>query len=382
MRRGLATFILTISLWMGTIAWSGFVALNTVLDPGRSERVAVTLYEDDAVRNQLIDNIADSLATLVPAGAPISRPQLEQAATVAVESPAVKAVVVDAFVQSHKAFLGEGEAPESINAGAFGEAARAALVSARPELDGQLPPAPELQIQLPTENMPDLGGLRRQLQTIVPVLALLAAAGATLALIVTSNRPAVLRRAGIWAMGVSATIVAFAYVVPWLARALVPSQADVVAALIGALAETTRTPAIAMAAAGLGGVLLSFVWRALPDAAPASSSEPRPDRRGSVITGRPTTAPRMRPIVDGPAPAASSRVGRSQPAPATVRPPASRVTGPYPVATASDPMTTRMAQPRWVEGQGWVIDPTDRGAIPAEARWVPGVGYVVDAGPP
>ena len=50
MRRTLAAAILGISLWIGSLAWSGFIMTSTVLNPDRSEDVAEALLDNDAVR--------------------------------------------------------------------------------------------------------------------------------------------------------------------------------------------------------------------------------------------------------------------------------------------------------------------------------------------
>ncbi|HEU5084535.1 MAG TPA: hypothetical protein VFU14_14420 [Acidimicrobiales bacterium] len=394
MRRALAAAILGISLWLGSLAWTGFILTRTVLDPDRSRQVAEDLYEDEAVRDQLVENIADGVEAALPPGT-VPRATVEAGARQTLESPAVEALFVDAFVQTHAALLGEGEAPEALDAGAFGSAARESLVAAHPELAPFLPEAPQLAIPLPTERVPDLGPVRDVVVAAVPVLALLSAAGALLALLVTSNRPAVVRRAGVWAMGLAAVVLAFAYGVPALVRELAPDQAEVVAALVGAMAASTRVPALVLGATGLAGVVLSAVWRAAPARSPspppppvtspprrrraAGGSPPLPPRRQRQDLERPPRgAPRPRSPRSAPAPAAGGRSGpveaptRVQPAPPRQPPTAS------PRPSAGTPDVTRIELPgrRWVDGVGWVVD-TSVGEIPADARWVPGVGYVV-----
>lgn len=407
MRRTLAAAVLGLSLWVGSLAWSGFVMTRTVLDPGRSEAVAEALLENEAVRDQLVANIAGGIEATLPPDAPVDRVTIEAAARTALESPQVEALFLDAFVRTHQAFLGEGEAPESIDGGAFGAAARDALVESRPELDGVLPAAPSVPVPLPTDRLPNLGGVRGFLLGAIPVLAAVAAAGSLLALLVTSNRPAVIRRAGFWAIGLSAFVLAFAYGIPALAEAWAPAQAEIVAALIGAMAAATRGPALALAAAGVAGLLLSLVWKAGPAIAgaggrpvernvgrggrtvratpPRGRDIPRP-HRPAPASGRPAGQPAgsarrapdgpgvRRPPVDDP----TRGFGDHRPTAATPPVDATRVHGAATDASGSAPSPRRAREgARWVDGTGWVHDGV--GEIPADAKWVPGVGYVLES---
>jgi len=377
------------------LAWSGFILTRTVLDPERSRDVADALYEDEAVRSALVDNIADAVEAALPEGVSLERSAIESGAARALESPAVEAVFVDAFVQTHGALLGEGEAPESVDPGAFGAAAREALVAERPELDAVLPAAPQLAVPLPTERVPNLGPVRDVLLAVVPILALVSAAGGLLALVVTSNRPAVVRRAGFWAIGLSAAVLAFAYGIPALASRYAPDQSEVVAALIGAMAAAARGPALALAGAGLAGVVASVFWKA----APALTSGPaRPREAAATATPIRSRGGPVKPAIsqrrDLPRPARGARA----PAPTTVAPRPRAPDGdgcaqppsaprPRHASSGSAPTIVDGSRPsdaafgegsrRWVDGVGWVLESSAE-EIPARARWVPGVGYVVD----
>lgn len=393
MRRALAAAVLGISLWIGSLAWTGFVLTRTVLDPGRSEDVAEALYDDDVVRAQLTENIADAIEASLPAEAPVSRPAIEHAATQVLESPAVKAVFVDALVQTHAAFLGEGDAPDAVEAGAFGGAARQAIVEGRPGLDAVLPESPELRIPLPTDRVPNLGPVRDVIDAAVPVLAGVAGVGTLLALLVTSNRPAVVRRAGFWAIGLSAAVLVFAYGLPALAERFAPDQSRIVAALVGAMAAATRGPALALAGTGIGAIALSFVWRSAPSLAHVAGSSPHePEARGRPAGAsahtpwtrrRDLPTPGHHPAPGRDATVAMSRHDRPRPrdpdgyARRPVQPPPDPHPG-YPSRPPTAPASSGASAPprRWVEGVGWVLDAS--APIPAEARWVPGVGYVVD----
>jgi hypothetical protein len=363
--------MLGISLWIGSLAWSGFVMTRTVLNPDRSEDIADALLEDEAVRAQLEANIAGGVAAALPPGAPVDRAAIDAGAATALDSPAVEAVIRDALVRTHQGFLGEGDVPRSVESDAFGGSARDALVAERPELDGVLPAAPSIEVPLPTERLPNLGPVRRGLSSAVPLLALVSAIGVLLSLVVTTDRPRVIRRAGVWAVGLSAVVLLFAYGVPALAHELAPDQAQIVAALVSALAAATRGPALALAGAGLAAIVVASLWRsspaAVPAAAAASASPARPPARNRPRR-RDLPTPGRRPA--RPAPAAPRSVPASDPTSvwANASAAATRVDAPRPAAAR--------AGARWVPGTGWVHDGT--GEIPEGARWVPGVGYVVD----
>ena len=371
MRRALAAALLGISLWIGSLAWSGFVMTRTVLNPDRSEDIADALLEDDAVRGQLEANIARGVIAALPAGTPVDRAEVEAGTATALDSPAVEAVVRDALVRTHQGFLGEGDIPRSVESEAFGGAARDSLVDERPELDGILPAAPSIEVPLPTERLPNLGPVRRGLATAVPILALASAVGVLLSLVVTTDRPRVIRRAGVWAVGLSAVVLLFAYGIPALAHELAPDQAQIVAALVSALAAATRGPALVLAGAGLTAIVVASLWRSAPVPAPAAPAQPvgrpargaRPRRRDLPTPGRRPTAPTPASTPRRPAPMGDpTSIWQDGSTAAT------RVDAPRP--------TSAPAGARWVPGTGWVHDGT--GEVPAGARWVPGVGYVVE----
>lgn len=391
MRRALAAAVLGISLWLGSLAWSGFVLLHTVLDPDRSQAVAESLFQDPAVRAQLVENIADGVEAALPSVVPVGRDTVESTATDALDSPAVEAVFVESFVRTHRAFLGEGEAPDAVDAGAFGTAARSTLVDRYPQLDAVLPEAPEVAVPLPTERVPNLGPVRDLLVAVVPLLAALSAVGIALALLVTSNRPAVVRRAGVWAIGLSAFVLVVAYGVPALADRYASGQSAVIGALVRAMAETTRVPAVTLCAVGVAAVVASLVWRPARAPAAATAAVRRPVRRerpigaasGNVAMPRGPRTPRTH-VPDGyapgarhaePAPVPRVRVGRRPEPPTVVQRPGTDPTRVEP-STTDATVAGEAAQRRWVDGVGWVHDGS--GPIPPRARWVPGVGYVVE----
>ena len=399
MRRPIAAALLGISLWIGSLAWSGFVMTRTVLDPGRSQAVAEALLDNDAVRAQLVANIAGGIEAGLPDGARVDRATLEAGATQALDSPAVRTLVLDAFVRTHQAFLGEGEAPRSIDGGAFGAAARQAVIDRNPQLAGLVPEAPSFEVPLPTKHIPNLGPVRRGLLTAVPVLAGIATIGAgprcwsprigpVSSVGPGSGRSACRRSSCCSPSGFRR----------WRSRSR-PRRPR------SSLPSSRRSlpPPV------------DPLWPWLAPAWPACwcrwcGSRPRRWLHPNRCPTRPRCGRVVRSLAgrerrDLPVP------GRRPGAAAALR---NRTTDPHPILRAStppssvDPSAPTRAQPivtdatrvnptvdqaagqprsgpgssetrhnaRWVDGVGWVHEGPD--AIPESARWVPGVGYVLD----
>ena len=81
-----------------------------------------------------------------------------------------------------------------------------------------------------------------------------------LALLTTSDRPSVLRRAARWAIGTTAVYLILGFGVPLLLRAVAPDQAEVLAALLAALLRTTLVPSIVLGGVGAVMLILALVF--------------------------------------------------------------------------------------------------------------------------
>ncbi|MFV2038971.1 MAG: hypothetical protein ACC660_01875 [Acidimicrobiales bacterium] len=374
-RRSIAGVILGVSLLSASFAWSGLLALRTVFDPDRSREVAEELLDNDEVRAQLIDNVSDVIIAAIPEDVPVSDELVESVATQVLNDPAVEELILRAFTDTHAAFLGDGDAPEDIDLTPVAEATRASLVAASPALGAVLPATPPLVVPLPTERIPDASPLRRFVQRAVPLLAIVGIGGSVLALVATTDRPSVLRRAGIWAITTTAVYLVIGRGVPQLLRSFAPDGAEVLAALLTALLRAMLMPSIVLGAVGAGLIVVSVMWpsgarreRAVPPE-PARRADPGPTpqsvpRRGAAV------APTPRP----PQPVGAQT--RVQPMPQL---PPKRLTRPD---QAPQPPVQVAFAPHWVEGHGWVLDPKDPRPMPASARWVDGVGHVVPGPPP
>lgn len=331
-RRSFAGAILGLSLLAASFAWSGLLAQRTVFDPNRSRQIAEELLDNEEVRAQLIDNLSDAITAAIPSEVPVSDQLVESVAAQVLNDPAVEAVILDAFTDTHAAFLGDGDAPTEIDLTAVADATRAALVQAAPQLDSVLPTTSTLVVPLPTEHVPDASPVRSFVRRAVPVLALLAIGGAIVALVATTDRPSILRRAGIWAITTTAVYLAIGLGVPELLRQFAPDGAEVVAALLSALLRATLAPSIVLGLLGIALIVVSGMWpsgfgrgRA---ASPVGPREVIPQIPVGAAVGTAQTAQRAQPAATPP----SLEPMYKPPPQRLTRPDQARPVAPYPDA--------------------------------------------------
>lgn len=355
----------------GSVAWAGFVMNRTVLDPGRSERLAEQLFDNEALRSALVDRLAAALGAAIPDGGPAIPDQLLRAAAdAALDDPSVQAVVRDGIVATHRNAL-EGNAENTtIDATAVGVAARSALVEARPELATVIPELPPVAIELPTSGLSRLGAIKDFVERVTIIFAAMAVIGAATALVITSNRPAVLRRVAYWAFGAAAFWLIVGYGIPLLADSIAPSSGAIVVAIIDVFFGAMIGPALVLAALGVGLIAASMLWASASARRPAHAVQPmrrggngddrasRP-RAGGVTQVRHAPTGPTRP--QGQAQPQPQQPGPQQPAPQQPQPQQPPEPRPAPVRPDPQPQQTRPSVPpaagtdrEWVEGVGYV----------------------------
>ncbi len=344
-RRVIAGLFLGPALLIGSFAWSGFIALRTVFDSSRSATIAQELLDNEEVRSQLADNIGTALTAALPDGVSISRPEVAAVAQRILADPRVENLVIQAFSATHRAFLGEGDAPRTLDLSPVAAMVREQLVSAVPGLDERLPAAEPLVVTLPTDQIPNARPVRDFLTKVVPILAAISLVGVLIALLATSDRPSVLKRAAGWAIGTTAVYLTIGLAIPGLLRRFAPAQAKVIAALLTALLRSTLTPSIILAMVGGGLLVAAFAWPDRSERAPAVAAPLPPPR--PVLPTR-ASAPDS---VDLP-------------------------------AWTGEPAPVKRPAPNWVDGHGWVLDPDDSRPPPPNSRWVEGIGHVIPGPPP
>ncbi len=276
MRRGLAGLVLGLSLILASVAWAGFTMSRTVLDPGRSERLAEQLFENEQLRAALVGRVADGLGAALPDGAPAVPDQLlEQAADRALDDENVQSLVRDGIVRTHRNALEGNVEPVTIDAAALGSAAREALVETRPELGAVLPEVPPVAVTLPTSGLSWLGSVKSFVDRFTVLAAVVALGGAVISLIVTSDRPAVLRRVAGWAFGAAGFWLVIGFGIPWIANQIAPTSAAIVAAIIDVFFGAMIPPAIAMAVIGAMLFGASILWGSMASRAGAVALQGR-----------------------------------------------------------------------------------------------------------
>ncbi len=363
---------------LASVAWAGFVMNRTVLDPGRSERLAEQLFDNEALRAALVDRLAAGLGAAIPEGGPVVPDQLLRAAAdAALDDPSVQAVVREGIVATHRNAL-EGNAENTtVDATAVGVAARAALVEARPELATVIPELPPIAIELPTSGLSRLGAIKDFVERVTIIFAAMALIGAASALVITSNRPAVLRRVAYWAFGAAAFWLVVGYGIPLLADSIAPSSGAIVVAIIDVFFGAMIGPALVLAAVGVGLIVASMLWASAAARQPAHAVQPmrQPGRANRTSRGGVTQVRHAPSGPTRPQAAAQPQAVQPQPQPQPVQPQPQQ-----PQPQQPQPQQPQPVQPRPRPTQPDQQPQQGRQPAPGASReWVEGVGYVDEA---
>lgn len=282
MRRGLASLIIGLSLMVASLSWAGFTLSRTILDPGRSERLADQLLENPEVRQALVLRMSDALEEQIPPEVPVPRGVIEAGAEAALDDPRIEALIRDGFVQVHQNALAGNDEPVAIDAGALGAAGRDALVEVRPELEPFLPPTPTVAVELPTTGLSWVGTVKDRVDRYTGIGAVFALLGASAAFVVASDRAAVLRRVAFWGYGAAAFWIVLGYGIPWLAGNLSPTSAAIATAAADVFFGAMIRPAIVIAVLSTVLLIIGFAWPSMQQRRGATVLQPRSGFNGST----------------------------------------------------------------------------------------------------
>lgn len=277
MCRVVARLILRLALIAASLAWAGFVFTHTVGDPGRGERIAEAVLDDDDARAEVVSRISDTViaSTGLPAD---QQPFVAARVDQLLRDPSGARTFIDPFAGQWARMLGDADPrPAQFDLAPLVDE----LVATTPGLDAGALPTDRFvvpSVPLPRAELPGIGGARRAVDATTLPLALVAVAGFAAAFIIGERRR-VLRRVGIWAALAGGTWTVVPAITVWAARRWTQGADAVVAAAVEEAVTGLRPVAVALLAGGIVAFAASFAPALLPAEAHAT---PRVDRSRRV----------------------------------------------------------------------------------------------------
>ena len=278
-------------------------------DPGRGERIAEAVLDDDAARAEIVSPITSSVmsSTGLPADQqPFVAAQVDRL----LQDPAGAQAFIDPFAGEWARMLGAADPrPSLFDVTPFIDD----IVAAAPGLDPAAIPTDQLvtpSVPLPTNELSWLGKVRDVVTASIMPLAVAAVVGFAFAFAFGDRRRA-LRRAGIWGVCAGAGWVIVPLVVVWAARRWATGADAVVAIAVEEAVSGLQPTAIVLLVSGVAAIAGSFAMamapaRAEPDARTATT-------RSSVTatTTAATRSPHPRRAAPPPAPVRRQPVDRT-----------------------------------------------------------------------
>jgi hypothetical protein len=308
MRRAASSVLVAVGLFAASVAWWSFAARFTVLDSGRSARIADTLIDQPVIRDAVAEGLASALQQALPPGTPIEPEALDAVAHQALDDPRAQAALRSAVLASHQRLVGEYEGPVSIDVSPIADSGRDALLAAHPDLAGALPEAPPLSVELPTQRLPKLGWLSERARELGGLAVLLAATFLGLGMVAASDRPGVLSRAGRWALRAGVFWAIFGWAVPYGMTKIDEPRLAALGAIGVAAVGPMIAPAVLLVSGGIGALLGARAWRVALAALPPAPRSGGPD--GPITPDGPATRPLGWTNRPSPARRTAARLGR------------------------------------------------------------------------
>lgn len=175
-RRGLSRLLVSLALFVGSLAWTGFTLQNTVFDSSRSKDVVTVLLDNDAVRHALLQQVVNAADAALPAElrAQVKLEELTTAASNALDNPQVRTTIEAALVDSHRYIIGDIDQPPVIDAALVDGVVREQLALVRPDLAAVVPSLGPIRIDLPTAGLAPIQKTRDLATSLTPLLAMTA----------------------------------------------------------------------------------------------------------------------------------------------------------------------------------------------------------------
>ncbi len=252
MRRGLASMLMGLSLLVASMGWAGFIVARAVLDEDRSDELAARLLQHEGVSTVIAGRLGDGMERHVPDDEPMSRQELNAAAAEAITDPLAASALSDALSNAYRLGLADIAADPTFDHFDVNEAARHALLAARPSLEGRILVNPLVRVQLPVDGLTWLSGLKTMADRFAVVALAAAMIGFATSFIAADEPTAVLRRAASWILGSATVWAVLGPLFAALVRFAVPSSFVVLAVTVETALVSMQRPAIVMGAFGVG----------------------------------------------------------------------------------------------------------------------------------
>lgn len=287
MLRALSRFVVRVSIVAASLAWAGFVFTHTIGDPGRGERIATAVLDDDEARAEVVAPIAAAVART--AGLPATeQPAVAARVDTLLQDPATARSFVDPFAGQWARMLGADDARPSgydvgplldeILAATPGFGAGAGSIGDGGATAGSTDEVVVSAVPMPQARFGWLLPSRGTLTQATSILAAVAAIGFALAFAIGSRRW-VLRRVGAWAAVAGGGWVLVPILAVWAARRWATGADSVIAVALEEAVSGLRPTALVL----LVGGVLAFAGSFAP--APSWLGVPVPSPRADGATG-------------------------------------------------------------------------------------------------
>lgn len=331
-RRWITWVLCLAAIVAGSVAWAGWVYLNTWADPATTTRVTDAVLDDPGARDEVLAPVRGQVMSAIPAEFGVTQDQVDAALVAVLTDPAARQRIADAFVSE---------------AGALNfDAASAAFQTEFARTQPQLAPIIE---QTPTDlSLPDVStssSLRDTADDWVWRLALVSALLFVTSFVIGDPRLTA-RRFGYWAVATGFLWVVGSPIATWLAPRISTSVDDTATVVVREYTAPIGPWALGLTIAGIAAIAGSFLVPKRRDA-PAREQTPEPvsrrdDRRArrrapeTAATAATAATPQYRP--SPPPQQQQPQYRRPAPEPPT-DPPQVDPTEPVPVARSGDTRT-------------------------------------------
>lgn len=258
--RGSKGPLLGLGLLAASIAYSALSVELTVLDAHRLSESAEHVLAAAPVRRALTEQLGDSIARSI-GNFPSERATIDAAATDTLRDPRFRRAFAGALLQLHARLFDESGAPVILDTTEVAAAVHDTVARRDPALARRIPPDSAISVTVPSDNIPDLSWMKRDVEATAR-LATLAAFLLVTAGIALHVRPAwAIAKIGRWCITVGTLQLVLFLVVPRIVLPGFGDGAKVAAAVVDGITTVLVLPAVLLVSAGIGAVFASITWQ-------------------------------------------------------------------------------------------------------------------------